>query len=401
MSYIRHIIITATVLAAASLLPAGCTDEEPVCEAKVVYPELSFSVSKMSMTPDTRAIDPMSPDIEKYVTTIAVFEFDNEGLHDKSANTYHFIDYLKGTVDGVKNVGDVVPTEFGVVESSLKGMSFLPYDSCKICLVANVTEEQVDSFYTYGGEPGQSYGRITFDSFTKWALPFAYKTMSEGTYDESETGHIETMYMFGYYNGSIDPAKSGNIAIDLGRLASRLDITIVNETGKAIDKRFGYHLDNVCGSAYFFPIKNERPAVINRGLARTVICTGVGDPLDEDVKHTVPETFPAGETHTRYYYVAAHSASGIEEATMLHLFYDARIVDDAPGQEETGIKIPLCNVHGSEADNVINGYSLSRNTRYHFTIRLKEKGAASGNAAKMRQATVCEGQPGEFVVYLP
>lgn len=391
------------VCMAVALLLSACTDDGgPTVkdEPTVVYPEIHLGVSEMTMTAVSRAAEPMSPDVEKYVRTIAVFEFDNEGIHDKGSQTYHFIDFVAGTVDNAPNVGDVEPTEYGIVETTLRGIQFNSYTDGTICLVANVTQEQVNTFYDKCKESsGQSYGRMTLDQFKGWALKFDYEQATDGKYDETTAGHLKVMYMFGYYQGNIDPATSGEIRVDLGRLASRLDITVVNETGEELKKRLGYHFDNVCSSAYFFPIKSGMPPTIGAGLTRTVICSGENDPVEGAVTK-VPETFKPGESHTRYFYVAAHSATGKDDATQLHLFYGRRIVNDDVADNTGSVKVPLCNVHPSEADNVPNGYSLSRNTRYHFTIRLKKSTASPANAPASRSVEYGE-QPGEIVVYLP
>lgn len=384
---------------AAALLLAACSADDaaaPLREGEVGCPVLKIAAAEMAFSAETRAAQPMSPDIEKYVRTIAVFEFDNEGLHENRSTTYHFIDFVRGTVDGRTGVGQVDATEFGIVETTLEGLAFESRTDGTLCLVANVTEEQVSDFYENYREPGQSNGRITLDKFKEWALPFEYKIPKAGIYDETESGHLETMYMFGYYQGKIDVDNPEAISVDLGRLASRLDITIENSTGREITKRLGYHFDNVCRSAYFFPIKMSMPPAVGVGLSRTVICSGVGDPVEGDILKAVPETFADKASHTHYFYVAAHSAAGYEEATKLHLFYDSRIVDDtAVADESKSVKIPLCNVHPSSAAEVPNGYSLSRNTRYHFTIRLK--GANSKTASVRSDAS----RPGEITVYLP
>lgn len=232
------------VCMAVALLLSACTDDDgPTVkdEPTVVYPEIHLGVSEMTMTAVSRAVEPMSPDVEKYVRTIAVFEFDNEGIHDKSPQTYHFIDFVKGTVDDALNVGDVKPTEYGIVETTLKAIQFKSYTDGTICLVANVTQEQVNTFYDECKKSGQSYGRMTLDQFKTWALPFEYEQAEGDTYDETTAGHIKVMYMFGYYQGNIDPDTSGEIRVDLGRLASRLDITVVNDTGEELTKRLGYH----------------------------------------------------------------------------------------------------------------------------------------------------------------
>jgi len=391
-----------SVCVAAVLLSASCTadeDIEPATEGAVVYPALQIGISAMSMTASSRAIQPMSPDLEKYVKTMAVFEFDNEGLHEKRNTTYHFIDFINGTVDNVSGVGDVHRTDFGIVETTLRNIALEERSSGTVCLVANVTEAQVSDFYNEYREPGQSYGSITLDKFKTWALPFEYEQETEGTYDESTSGYIKDMYMFGYYQGQVTPAEAGSIRIDLGRLASRLDITVVNETNADIKKRLGYHFDNVCSSAYFFPIKMSMPPTLGAGLTRTIICSGENYPV-ENSKVTVPEVFKAGESHTRYFYAAAHSAAEYDDATSLHLIYDRPILGDETS-DVNGVRIPLCNVHPDLADNVPNGYSLSRNTRYHFTIRLKSRASApSGHVVKSRSVEYGD-SPGEIIVYLP
>ncbi len=399
---LQNTIWFACVTAVALRLVACTTDNElvPKKDVATVYPELQLRVSEMTMAADSRAIAPMSPDVEKYVRTIAIFEFDNEGLHNKDWDTHHFVDFVAGTVDGNIGVGSVDSTEYGVVESTLRGIALKAYSNGTICVVANVTKDQVDVLYDeYRESEEQTYGRLTFDKFTTWAMPFVYEETDNGIYDETKSGHIKTMYMFGYYRGPIDPAKPEDIAIDLGRLASRLDITIVNETGADITKRLGYHFDQVCHSAFFFPMKQSTPPSDGAGKSRTVICSGVGDPVDGDIHNAVPETFPAGSIHTRYFYVAAHSAQGYEDATKLHLFYDRRIVDDNTSDDHNSVRVPMCNVHPTHADNVTNGYSLSRNTRYHFTIRLRSK---QEQTARSSARSVDYGKnPGDIIVYLP
>lgn len=381
MKSMSHKTIGLAALAAA-LLFAACTADEPAParEGALVCPTLAFGVSSMTMKADSRAMGPMSPDMEKYVKTIAVFEFDSEGWHEKKESvTYHFIDFIAGTVNGDKGVGSVKPTEFGVVEATLEGLQFEERDSCTICLVANVTEEQVDTFYKETSlESGQSYGSMTFDQFKQWALPFEYEEVPAGKYDESVTGHLKTVYMFGYYQGEIRQASAGAIRVDLGRLASRLDITVVNETGADITERLGYHFDNVCLSAFLFPMKQGMPPTDQAGLARTVICSGP-DPVEGDEeRQIVPQIFRKDSVHTRYFYVAAHSATGYDDATKLHMFYNRLIVGDDISDDSNSVRIPLCNVHPLQAADVANGFSLSRNTRYHFTIRLRKKAAAAG-----------------------
>ncbi len=394
----------------AALLLAACTADYPAeaeteSEGAVIYPRLSFGVSDMTMSAVSRASEPLSPDQEKYVKTIAVFEFDNEGLHEKRSTAYHFIDFVAGTVDGIKGVGSVEPTEFGIVETTLDGLAFEAYSDGMICLVANVTEEQVDEFYDKYREPGQSFGRITFTKFREWALPFIYAPRWTDVYDDSRTGHIRDMYMFGYYQGKIEPKTPEAIWIDLGRLASRLDITIVNKTGADITKRLGYHLDNVCIAAYFFPMKMGLPAIDSLSIARTIICSGPTPVAGDSEKHKiVPEKLPADSVHTHYFYVAAHSAQNDKEATTLHIFYDRDEIPrkDNENGEPGSFEVPLCNVHPSQAADIFNGYSLSRNTRYHFTIYLKKKGEENASSRAVQEQSVEYGdRPGEITVYLP
>jgi len=382
-----------------ALLLASCTEDDGfrIREGAVGYANIRIGVSDMDMNAVTRANAPMSPDVEKYVRTIALFEFDNEGLHDKRATTYHFIDFVEGTVDGKSN--DVLKkTDWGIVETTLENIPLEDRSDGTVCLVANVDEVQVDSLYDKYREKDQSYGRLTLDKFKEWALPFDYETMVDGKYDETTAGHIKTMYMFGYYQGPISSSAPELISVDLGRLASRLDITIVNATGQDIEERLGYHFDNVCHSAYFFPIRTSMPPTLGRGISRTVICSGIGNRTGlEDAVTEVPETFPKGSSHTRYFYVAAHSAKNISEATQLHLFWNSSVLaSDVVEEGGLDYKVPMCNVHPSHAASVPNGYSLSRNTRYHFTIRLVSASAET----KSRSSVQADGL-GVYTVALP
>lgn len=403
----------------AALLFAACTADEqmpePKNEGQVIHPRLEFKVSDMTLNESSRASAPMSPDVEKYVKTLAIFEFDNEGVHDKGNKTYHFIDFVAGTVDGKKNTAPAKdPAEFGVVESTLEGLEFEYRSNGTLCLVANVSEELVQEFYDSPRDPGQSSNRVRLDQFKKWALPFMYEPRWTDAYDDSKIGHIFDMYMFGYYEGEIVPADLGTIRVDLGRLASRLDITIVNDTGSDIDKLLGYHLDNVCIEAVFFPMKVGRQPINDRSIARTIICSGPNTIPVVEGREPLPTTFPAGDVHTHYFYVAAHSAEGYADATILHIFYDRNeipVKDIVDGKEPRSVEVPLCNVHPYQAGEVLNGYSLSRNTRYHFTIRLKQRETpttptVSSRAEQVPTAeqdhTVVYGdRPGEITVYLP
>jgi len=378
---------------------AACSDAEPTesveKEGQTVYPVISLSVSDMTMTEMGRAAAPMSPDVEKYIRSVAAFEFDNEGLHTKGPTTYHFIDFLKGTVDGVSSpLDDVDKTDHGVVSFKLKGLPFESRSHGTLCMVANVAEDSVKAFYDKYRDEGQSYGNITFEQFKRWSLPFEYEVKDSVPYDETVSGHLKTMYMFGYYQGEIDSSRPEDICIDLGRLASRLDISVINETGEALTKRLGYHFDDVCHSAYFFPIKMSLPPTYGVGMSRTVICSG-----EQPVEGApdIPKTFAVDSVHTRYFYVAAHSAKDESEATKLHIFYNSHVLDnDSVDANGKSIKIPMCNVVPTEAAGVLNGYSLSRNTRYHFTIRLRKKSKSSAGSMTRSQTA-----PNDIIVYLP
>ncbi len=406
----RH---SLTALAAAlTIALAACSADEPTLpgadadgQPEIVTPRLHISVADMKMEAETRAAGPMSPDVEKYVKRIAIFEFDNEGMHISGPNTYHFVDFTKGTIDGQPGpAGSIVsePIPDGVVEAQLDGLTFESHTDGMLCVVANVTEDDIKDLYRNYKEPGQTEGRLLYDRFKFWSLKFHYEDEDPDLgydYFESASGHIKEMYMFGYWKGAIEASTVSTTPIDLGRLASRLDITIVNETGKDIDKRFGYHFDNVCDSAYFFPMKMSITAKRGAGKSRTVICTGVGTPLQDvsiEPGVVVPEKFAKGATHTRYFYVAAHSAKNEDEATKLHLFWDSRI-NFCPKQDTGGREawVPMCNLHPDVAPTVTNGYSLSRNTRYHFTIRVRSASSAAPASASRSSA------PGEYIVYLP
>ncbi len=427
----KNIRCIAGLACAAALLLAACTADDadmpaPAEEVAIVYPTLSIGVSEMTFDPvtaaeeaadaETRAQMPMSPDVEKYVHTLALFQFDSEGMHIRGDNTFHFIDFRTGILDDDK-IWE--PNELGVVEISLDslntkhGLSFERREGT-IYAIANLEREVIDDFYKTHHEEGQSEGRMMIDRFQDWELPIGYKEEPAGTYDERLSGHVDTMYMFGFYKGKIDTDITKGMRIDLGRLVSRLDITIVNETGSDIKKRLGYHFDNVGKTVFFFPIKSRVPEMSQVGRSRTIVCSGLNDDgtVDRvDNAVTVPDSvFEAGGVHTRYFYVAAHSAKDFSEATKLHLFYNRRIVGDDSQDMSNSFQIPMCNVHPDEAANVFNGYSLSRNTRYHFIIRLKDRSELVENSAESAgsagetpntRSVVYGENPGDITVYLP
>lgn len=373
-------------------------------ESEIVYPIINVGAAEMTYSESSRALEPMSPDVEKYIKTLAVFEFDSEGLHERGPYTYHFIDFVAGKVDDVSGIiGD---SDWGIVEETLEYLPFREYANGTLCLVANVSKEQVEAFYDKYREEGQTLGSMTFEMFQKWQLPLDYYSTESGVYDETNSGHIANMYMFGYYQGGI--TSKNIVSVDLGRLASRIDIRVINDTGKDITKRMGYHFDNVCRSSYFFPIRQDMPEVYKVGLSRTIICSGMIDDTTVDrVENavTVPDSiFAAGASHTRYFYVGAHSAASIGDATLLHIYYDRRILDGEDGHDDphNTVTVPLCSVLPSEAAGVHNGYSLSRNTRYLFIIRLVASGTQNANVKAAEAKSRCV-SPGvyEYVVSLP
>ncbi|PWM25299.1 MAG: hypothetical protein DBX40_05100 [Clostridiales bacterium] len=372
-----------------SILPAvmavSCSTEEraqdalPGQECKAVVVTLHVGVCEMTGNTSTRATEQMSPEMENTIKSLAVMEFDNEGLHEKGESTYHFIDFIKGTVDGVETLP---ATTDGMLNTSLDGLSLMSYSDATLCLVANVTEEQVDDFYDRYREPGQTPGNIRLEQFKKWSLPFEYEDNMELDPDESVSGHIRQMYMFGYYRGAVDPAAAGSIRVELGRLASRVAITIRNDTGEDIDRLLWYHFDNVSHEAYVFPGHASIPSDEVRHTI-TYICSGT-----EEGIANVPETFAKGSEHTRYFYIAGHAASNEDEATKLHLFYGAYMLDgDIPADGGADFHIALGNLPPEEAGGNAGGYYLNRNTFYHFTILLKKSGSAMSRSASSDEST--------------
>lgn len=398
--------------AAAGMTLAACSADEPAApsdkQPEIVTPRLQFGVLDLKEADGSRAATPMDEHEERYVRTLALFEFDNEGMHISGPDTYHFIDFIKGTIDGVAGTtGDITDgaSQDGVIDALITGLTFESHTNGMICAVANVTEDEVDDMYMKLREPGQTKGRLLITNFKKWTLPFEYKGGNpDYDYEEAVSGHLKNMYMFGYWEGNI--AKDDEtLHIDLGRLASRLDITIINQTGMDITRRFGYHFDNVCKSAYVFPTKESVPPQEGAGNTRTIICSGYKDdnPTEIDIVEgadpalDIPVTFPNGASHTRYFYTAAHSADSLSHATKLHLFWNARIVDEIMSTNPNGrhTYVPICNLQPGVADDVKNGYTLSRNTRYHITLRMR-RNAVGGRSSSMQAVA-----PGDYIIYLP
>ncbi len=326
-------IITLVLLTACSKDP----------ERKLrVYTPVSVNID-MGVTPmennliQSRAEEIMEPSLENPIRSLAIFQFDEEGQHDRNLH-YHYLNF----------VDDDTPT--GVLTTTLKDLTFdyLNGTTTTICVVANVSPEEVSEFYEDCRIESGELGRIELFQLKEWQLTFDYVEQEEGGKDTQ--GHIKEMYMFGYYEGKLKEG-SNDLKIILGRLVARLDITL-ETVDESIQEKVAYHLDNIVTKAYVFP--GDKGGEVDDESQRFTTVFEAGTLAS------------AGTKVTRYFYVAGHSADKAEEATTLHLYYGNNVSSsDLTG----GIKIPLCNTPPSETANP--NYWLNRNSIYSFVIRIK------------------------------
>ena len=287
---IKNIVLGLEVI--IFVLLTACSKESEQ-EDKIYTPvsvNIDLGVSAMEgNTVQSRAEEIMSPVEENPIRSLAIFQFDKEEQHDRKLN-YRYLNF----------VDDSTPT--GVLNTTLDGLK-LDYQGgnlTTICLVANVSEEEVDKFYEESMIEGGSSDRLELFQLKEWQLELNYVYQEEGKKDTQ--GHIERMYMFGYYRGTLKEGTN-DLKIMLGRLVARLDITL-EAVDESITEKVEFHLDNVSTKAYVFPGDKGVEGGENRYF-NTKFENGIS----------------SGSKETRYFYVAGHSAEEAEEATTLHLYY--------------------------------------------------------------------------------
>lgn len=340
-------IITTVFLAASLLLMACGEDTFQACEDEApAYIRVSTGpmtlVGEQVPYADTRADQSLPPEYENSIYSLTVLVFDvKEGVlgkfpvKDGQQKLYKYINLKDENGNGL--LSTMLPTaDFPVVEG----------EKYTVCLIANLTEEQVDAMIGSMLDDGT----VFFDEFKKYSIQIPY-VMTPGQGDDVglEDGHVRDIYMFGYYQGEVSSHK--DITISLGRIISRLEIAFSFDESKIQPNKSLYILlENLESKANLFPI---------------------GISPGEYVKQSAYEvpTLDELQNSTIYLYAAPNSALTEDKALCLKMWYaDKGLSPGEVEQMEPNATVHLCNDQpGVENRN----YQLNRNSVYHFNLHLK------------------------------
>lgn len=210
----RYNNILQIALSAIFLL-AGCEKADTAADSDARHTTLRVTTVPMTIVGeqvpyDTRASKPLNPEDENVIYSLAVLVFDeSEGvLHkfDKSGKYYKYID-LKD-----ENGNGLLSTKLPIEDFPVQ-----PDETYTICLVANLSEEQVEKIINDMMADGTAF--IHEFQEVSVMIPYVAPDKADG---QLETGHVREIYMFGYYRGEV--SAHGEISISLGRIISRLEI---------------------------------------------------------------------------------------------------------------------------------------------------------------------------------
>lgn len=330
---------------AAALAVASCNGGLAPQAPEVVVPgdtvgtvTINASVASMTMVQvggdGTRAENPLMQEIENCMRTVTVLQFDSEGNLRRAPNgeVYRFYSYRN----------DLYP--YGVRSFSLDVSDFYKGEST-VCLVANLTEEQIRSILYPTGNVADPINLTSFQH-AQMQMDYVLNTTSE-----SEAGLVNEIYMIGYYVGTIG---SQSINVALSRLVSR--VQMVFSVAEDATWTEGKHL--YMASQHIERYVNLWP-------------TGVSPHIFWN--ETQPEKFEQNLTEgslTVYFYIGPNSALTPDEATKIFLWY--RDDANAPtSNENPDYTVYLCN--GAPDMGSERNYQLNRNSYYIFNFHLTNK----------------------------
>lgn len=179
-------------------------------------------------------------------------------------------------------------------------------------------------------------------------------------------GHVERIYLFGYYDGSLtgsgsldNGASASQMSVVLSRLIARLEISINLAEDVTLPNGYNiyFRLQNVEEEAYLF-LDVERTNYVHRHSALM--------PTTNRTEYITSTDFT-----TFYFYVAPHLVMREEkdtEATRLLIW----CTTDTPENldESRAFSVLLCNDPLEETPTADGAYWLNRNSIYHVNITL-------------------------------
>lgn len=296
------------------------------CEYTEVEEPVRTTVLNISAAPmndygvTTRSGYTMWPEEENCIKTLAFFQFDPEGIHTRN-ELYNFRKFT--TEDN----------PYGVLQASIEDINFKSYktNNTTICVVANVTEQDVNEFYNQYTTSTSTQVRL--DEFKEWTHKFQYKE------HEDSVGHLKQVCMFGYYDGTLEDVTVKRLI--LGRLCSRIEITLMAENNNDFIDGVSFSFYNVPTEAYYF----------SRGI-------GVADSLKNRLfSTTVPSVTTDKQVY--YFYIPGNSAKMESDALKLKITF---------GNQTK--QVTLCTLPPGLNEGYVD-YAINRNSIYRFNLTLK------------------------------
>lgn len=334
--------IAAAVLA---LTAAACGSEADEPQVNDLKGNLTITVAPMvDMTEApwddgaTRSLSPLDPKIENTIKSVAIFQFDSEGNLQEVSGTGEYYRYYALTSTSNPD---------GVLSLTMPVTDFYSEDrgNSVVCVLANVPETVVRAkLYPRGSDDP-----IDYREFQNLTLTLPYST---GGANGNSIGLVESMYMFGYYEGRVTE-RDQKINIALGRLVSRLNLTFKLGEGATFD-----------------PSKHLYLALMNVSTEAQVVFTS--NPMSttkwkETNAYEVPTDFSDGTDFNCFFYVAPVMKNDVAEAVKLKMWY----ADTRPDVNSTAdYEEYLCTEPPSAG---IRDFKLNRNCMYDFIFTLTTK----------------------------
>ena len=255
MKYSTYILlILALVLCGCSSaldLPTKADDEN------IVIVPISLGAAEYECDAATKGLAPYIPDVENLIYDVWVVQYSSRGVLLPRA-TFHYRTTMSGTLvwDGMVYAGS---TDQGIalVEST---------EPCTVCFIANMGDnvpEWPDNIY----------------SFREVMMPVL---------DADASVALSRTPMCGYYYGPVTHGVGVNVS--LGRMITRLNIVVNNQTGKDITDLV-VSITNAPRYAHLYPHTEEIPLnTAEQSATRSHRDAGM--------------TVAAGDTKNLYYYIA-------------------------------------------------------------------------------------------------
>ena len=353
MNYIKYILVVVAVSLVSGLICTSCSDNMPddgtgnVSDGSLTI-RVSATDFEWGQVPYTysRASDPMTPEMENSLKTLAILQFDSEGNLRREL----------GTADKpfkyINLVNETTPNGVLTYDIPLASDEFYHGVNCAICIMANVPEEEVMKVVFTDQENKVNTNLKTFRT-EKITIPYVTDPSANDSYG-LQIGHVKRIYMFGEYTGDVTPSTRLNIG--LGRMISRLEFEIKSDL--IVKEGYGLYLGikNLEKEVYFYHGETSPNNLFTEATPFNILAKGVSG-----------ETVDLSKGVKIFFYVAPRIANNPEYATSLNFWY----TNTAPVPNDSADYIlPLGNHKpGSE----VGDYSLNRNTYYKFYVNLTER----------------------------